>query len=150
MDDIKIRLGNESDLEAIYNIEKTVEDAWSIGILTQDLTENEFSLYLVAEVDERLVGFISLMNIAGEVHINNIAVDESFRGNKIGERLLNYGLNYYSKDKLIGFTLEVREDNYPAIALYKKFGFTSVGLRKNYYKNNKSAIIMWKMIEEIE
>ena len=41
-------------------------------------------------------------------------------------------------------TLEVRESNYPAISLYEKFLFESIGMRKNYYQdNNENALIMF-------
>lgn len=148
IDDIKIRTGLESDLDSIYDIEKLDVDAWSYGILKQDLLENEFSKYLVAEYNDELVGFLSIMNIYGEIHINNILVKEEYRNLSIGDKLLKYGLNFYEKDDIIGYTLEVREDNISAIKLYEKNGFTSVGMRKNYYNNNKNAIIMWKMLEE--
>lgn len=148
MDNIFIRFGEENDLEKLHDIEKSSVDAWTFEVLKEDFLKNNLSVYFVAEIDNEIIGFISVMNISGEVHINNIIVKEKFRGKKIGEKLLQYGLNYYPKDEIFGYTLEVREDNDPAINLYEKFGFTIVGKRKNYYANNKSAYIMWKMIGE--
>ena len=145
MVDIKIRQGKKEDLGRLYEIEKSSVDAWSYEILKQDLINNDLSVYFVAEMDLKIIGFISIMNISGEVHINNIIVDENYRGIKTGVKLLKYGMNYFSKDSVFGYTLEVREDNKPAINLYEKFGFKIVGKRKNYYKNNKSAFIMWKL-----
>ena len=76
-------------------------------------------------------------------------VSQDLLENKYSEYIVGtYAMEYYPRNKIMGFTLEVREDNYPAIALYKKMGFISVGMRKGYYKNNKDAFIMWKMIEE--
>ena len=41
-------------------------------------------------------------------------------------------------------TLEVRVGNKPAIRLYEKYGFKSLGTRKGYYQdNNEDALIMW-------
>ena len=57
-------------------------------------------------------------------------------------------MNFYPEKEIIGITLEVRVDNYPAIALYEKMGFVTVGIRTGYYKNNKDAYVMWKMTEE--
>ena len=49
---------------------------------------------------------------------------------------------YENKAKYI--TLEVRVSNIPAINLYEKFGFKSLGVRKGYYQNNnEDALIMW-------
>lgn len=148
MDKLIIRIAIPEDLDEIFAIESSVEDSWSYELVSQDLLENKYSEYIVGTMDEKLVGFISIMNIAGEVHVNNIAVDENYRNKGIGKKLLTYAMEYYPRNKIMGFTLEVREDNYPAIALYKKMGFISVGMRKGYYKNNKDAFIMWKMIEE--
>ncbi|MDO5028583.1 MAG: ribosomal protein S18-alanine N-acetyltransferase [Bacillota bacterium] len=145
---ILIRKVKEEDLVSLYEIEKTLEDSWSFNILRDDFLGNNFSSYFLAEKDGEILGFIALMNVAGEIHINNIAVDQNYRRQGIGQRLLTYGLNYFAKEKLIGYTLEVREDNLAAINLYEKLGFIKVGLRKNYYKNNKAALIMWKLIEE--
>ncbi len=148
MDSLLIRMAKEEDLDEIFAIEDSVEDAWSYELVKQDLLENKYSVYIVGVLDEKVVGFISIMNIASEVHINNVAVDESHRGKGIGEKLLSYGINFYPEKEIIGITLEVRVDNYPAIALYEKMGFVTVGIRTGYYKNNKDAYVMWKMTEE--
>ncbi|MFB0972786.1 MAG: ribosomal protein S18-alanine N-acetyltransferase [Tissierellia bacterium] len=148
MDSLLIRMAKEEDLDEIFAIEDSVEDAWSYELVKQDLLENKYSVYIVGVLDEKVVGFISIMNIASEVHINNVAVDESHRGKGIGEKLLSYGMNFYPEKEIIGITLEVRVDNYPAIALYEKMGFVTVGIRTGYYKNNKDAYVMWKMTEE--
>lgn len=146
--DYIIRKAKFSDLPAIYDIEKNQEDAWTYKILADDFVGNQFSLYLVAEDRGQVVGFVVLMNIAGEIHINNIAVKENYRRQGLGEKLLTYGMNSYNKEDLFGYTLEVREDNVQAIGLYEKLGFVKLGMRKNYYKNNKNALIMWKFLKE--
>lgn len=146
--DYKIRKASFSDLSAIYEIEKNQEDAWTYKILEDDFVGNQFSLYLVLEDQGEVIGFLVLMDIAGEIHINNIAVKENYRRQGLGEKLLTYGINSYNKENLFGYTLEVREDNIQAIGLYEKLGFVKVGMRKNYYKNNKNALIMWKFLKE--
>lgn len=146
--DYKIRKASFSDLSAIYEIEKNQEDAWTYKILEDDFVANQFSLYLVLEDQGQVIGFLVLMDIAGEIHINNIAVKENYRRQGLGEKLLTYGMNSYKKKDLFGYTLEVREDNVQAIGLYEKLGFVKVGMRKNYYKNNKNALIMWKILKE--
>ncbi len=148
MDELIIRMAKPEDLEDIFEIESSVADSWSYDLVKKDLLENKSTEYFVGTINDKIVGFITIMNIVGEVHINNIAVNEKFRNRGIGEKLLTYGMNFYSLDKLMGFTLEVRVDNWSAIALYEKMGFVTVGIRKGYYKENKDAYVMWKMIEE--
>ena len=145
----KIRKALESDLESLYNIEKQDEDAWSYGLFSADFLRSSFSRYLVAEDDGEILGFVAFMNISGEIHINNIIVDPKHRKKGIGLELLEAVIDYYKDDKdVMGITLEVRVDNVPAISLYEKLGFVEVGYREKYYKNNKDAYIMWKVLRE--
>lgn len=142
-----IREARESDLDDIFEIEVGTIDPWTFGILEADY-KNESTNYFVYEVDNEVVGYISLLNLASEIHINNIAVDIDYRNKGIATSLVEYGIEYFKDKDILGYTLEVREDNYPAIKVYEKSGFKAVGIRKNYYSNNKSAIIMWKYIGE--
>lgn len=147
---MKIEKALDSDLEKIYNIETQTEDSWSYDILKQDFLGDSPSEYYVIKEDGEILGFVSFMNVLGEVHINNIAVDTDKRRRGLGARLLKFVLNFYPKEDIMGVTLEVRTDNTPALKLYEKFGFSIVGKRDRYYKRNKDAFIMWKMLGEIE
>lgn len=59
--------------------------------------------------------------------------------------MLEFLLQKGEKNGIVAFTLEVRESNHAAIALYEKFNFINAGVRKNYYeKPTENAVIMWK------
>ena len=78
-----------------------------------------------------------------EAHITNIAVKAGNRGKGIGTLLMS---ELISRARLLGIkamTLEVKDINLPAIALYKSFGFTVEGVRPRYYNNLHDALIMW-------
>ncbi len=88
------------------------------------------------------------MNIVlDEAHIANIAVRKDLRNLKIGSKLLKALINEAST-KVQSITLEVNEKNLPAICLYKKYGFETLGKRKNYYNNQDDAYIMTKYISK--
>lgn len=88
------------------------------------------------------------MNIVlDEAHIANIAVRKDLRNLKIGSKLLKALINEAST-KAQSITLEVNEKNLPAICLYKKYGFETLGKRKNYYNNQHDAYIMTKYISK--
>ena len=81
--------------------------------------------------------------IAPEGEIYRIAVREDKRQRGIGYRLLSYSLKTERGRGLETVFLEVRSKNAAAIALYRAYGFTDIGIRKNYYKNpNDDAIVM--------
>jgi ribosomal-protein-alanine N-acetyltransferase len=91
-----------------------------------------------------IVGYAGLWLMTDEAHITTIAVDPEFQGNGIGELLL---LGLIERSVQIGahwLTLEVRVTNRVAQALYEKYTFKEMGLRRRYYSDNgEDAIVMW-------
>ena len=72
----------------------------------------------------------------------NIVTKKNKRNLGIGTLLLQELINISTQKKLKSITLEVNEKNIPAIKLYEKFNFEKVGIRKKYYNNTDSAILM--------
>lgn len=146
-----IRLAEEKDLDSIFEIEKnSFEDNWSYELLKYDLTKYELSKYFIIEDAENfeILAFLGMMQIMDEVHITNIAVKKTHRRLGLAKALLYHLDMIYKDENIYGITLEVAENNFPAINLYKKSGFIEEGKRLNYYKNNINAIVMWKYFKE--
>ena len=100
----------------------------------------------VVAVDQgEVIGCVVYRNIVGDVDITNVQVKEAYRGRGIGKRLMEAAME---KAAAIGgerFTLEVRESNKAAIALYRSLGFNEEGKRRDFYENpREDAVIMWK------
>ncbi len=91
-----------------------------------------------------IVGFYGFWQIIEEAHITTIATHPEYRKKKVATFLL-FDLIDECYNKMIKYiTLEVRESNVPAISLYEKFGFSTIGKRKKYYQdNNEDALIMF-------
>ena len=90
-----------------------------------------------------LVGFVGLWYMAGEAHIVSIAVREIYRRQGLGELLLIGALEMGMRRDCQVLTLEARVSNASAIALYEKYGFNVVGIRRGYYSDNaEDATIM--------
>ena len=145
--EIQTRKMELTDLETITeNLETDFDNFWNASIFKQELI-NENSYYLVALIDNKIVGFAGYMLILDEADITNIVVRKDMRNKKIATKLLSELLKTLEPmEKIEVVTLEVNENNILAITLYKKFGFDKVGLRKNYYDNHENAIIMTKKI----
>lgn len=105
--------------------------------IINNLKNNPFGAYLLYQKDKKIVGYLYYSKIYDRIEVNEIEVLEIYRRQNIASSMLEYLLINISKD----ITLEVRESNYPAINLYKKFGFTKLAIRKNYYKN-EDALLM--------
>ena len=96
-----------------------------------------------AEGDERVAGYVGIWFQGDQAHITEIAVRESLRGRGIGELLLIGTVRAAYEQGLEEVTLEARVSNFIAQRLYDKYGFNEVGIRKNYYADNREdAVIM--------
>ena len=137
MENLNIEIMKITDLDGVYEVEKnSFENHWSKKSLEDDL-KNEVSIYLVAKIYDKVVGYMGAWKIIDEAHITNIAVLKEYRGKKIGEALLKEMINTCKDNKINSMTLEVRVSNLVAQNLYKKFGFKFSGIRKEYYSDNK-------------
>ncbi len=139
----KILKMQEQHLEILAQDLNEYDDFWNEKIL-KDEFYNENSEYFVICEDEIVCGFAGLWFNIDEAHIMNIAVRKDFRKNGIGSELLSFLIDEAKSKEKMCITLEVRDDNTPAIELYKKFNFDILGRRKKYYNNVNDAIIMTK------
>ena len=107
--------------------------------------QNKLSLWLVAEEDGSVAGYIGSQTVMGETDMMNIAVHPDFRRRGIAEMLVKALVEELKKMESHCLTLEVRASNAPAIALYEKLDFSQIGRRKNYYRNpREDALILRK------
>ena len=132
------------DKDLLYlkeNLITEFDNFWNYEILKQEFL-NTNTTYIVAKQNETIVGFAGILTIVDEANIMNIVTKKDKRNLGIGTLLLQNLIQISKEQNLNSITLEVNEHNIPAIKLYEKFNFTKVGLRKKYYNNTDSAIIM--------
>lgn len=146
INNIKINYMKLADIDDICRVEAEAygEHHWSRDSFVDELDNNIANYYVARNENGELLGYLGAWVILDEVHVTTLAVSKDFRRNKVAQTLLlNFIEDCYSK-KVKYITLEVRVSNEPAIALYEKFGFHSLGLRRNYYQDNmEDALIMW-------
>ena len=132
------------DLPAVHAIEQASFDApWPPDAYRAELETNRLAQYLVARIDDEIVGFGGMWLMVDEGHIITFAIHPAWRRQHIGERLLLAFLDLALARGAHEATLEVRLSNLPARRLYEKFGFRPVGLRPRYYSDNgEDALIM--------
>lgn len=133
------------DIEQVLNVEKqSFTLPWSREAFFNELTRNQYAVYLVIEDEGRIVGYCGTWIVIDESHITNIAILPEYRGQKLGEALLRKMIEISISMGVVRMTLEVRVSNHVAISLYEKLGFQKGGIRKNYYTDNhEDAYVMW-------
>ena len=95
--------------------------------------------------NENVLGYLDFSLIYDRIEIDKFFVEENFRNQGIGKKLLSYLVVVAINNHVVSVTLEVRESNVIARELYKKFGFREVALRKFYY-GDENGILMEKQV----
>ncbi|RJQ53708.1 MAG: ribosomal-protein-alanine N-acetyltransferase [Actinobacteria bacterium] len=136
----------EDHLPEVLEIERTsFKVPWSKAAFLTELRRPETSEWRVAEEEGRVIGYGGLLCVGREGHITNLAVAGVSRRKGVARMILDELTNMAKQRGIASLTLEVRESNEAAIALYEKSGFHVVGRRKRYYpEDNEDALIMWK------
>ena len=136
---------NESHVKAVAELERICfSDPWSENSVASEL-KNKLALWLVAEEEGRVAGYIGSQTCTDESDVMNVAVHPDFRRRGIAETLVNALVEELRAIGSRCLTLEVRASNVPAISLYEKLGFGEIGRRKKYYRNpREDAMIMRK------
>jgi ribosomal-protein-alanine N-acetyltransferase len=162
-----------ADLPQIAEIEaESFPSAWPSSAYKRELQNNNLARYLVvvrqdapvpqprglrrllsamrirfgrppSPPEDYVVGFIGIWFMVDETHIVTVAVRESGRRKGVGELLLLAAFDLSREKGVPALTLECRVSNTAAQALYEKYGFQRLGIRKRYYTdNNEDAVIM--------
>lgn len=133
-----------SDVSRVMTIERECFAVpWHESAYITEIT-NRSAYYIVAWLEDEIVGFAGMWVIMDESHITTIGVARDQRGKKIGEELLVGLLNEAIKRGARRVTLEVRLSNSVAQNLYRKYGFKPAAVRKGYYTDNhEDALVMW-------
>jgi len=135
---MKIEKFDKKILEDIEEIEKeSFNEPWLKEVYMKLIEKDNVFVY-GAKADNRLVGFILIMDMIDVLEVIRIAIKKEYRRQGRGENILREFISDSDKD----IFLEVRTSNEKAIKLYKKIGFELLNIRKNYYKDtNESALI---------
>lgn len=119
-------------------------DPWSEKSVASEL-DNPLSLWLIAEADGVVAGYVGSQTVLDSADMMNLAVSQDFRRQGIGEQLVNSLTEALAEKGVKTLLLEVRISNEPAKQLYQKLGFEIVGKRPRYYeKPREDAVILRK------
>ena len=135
------------DLGEVLAIEHvSFPSAWSEESYRREL-RNPSGHYFVARLGAAIVGYAGMWIVAEEAHISTLAVHPQRRRCGLGERLIAHLISTAQQYGAELMTLEVREGNLAAQALYVKLGFQASGLRPRYYGDTgENAILMSRSV----
>jgi ribosomal-protein-alanine N-acetyltransferase len=121
------------DLDQVVAIEHAVyPQPWSRGNFIDSLL-NDYEAWVARDASDRLIAYFLLMPVVDEAHLLNISVRGALHGQGIGRQLLDRVVMLTRAKGLQSVLLEVRPSNTRALAVYLRYGFVQIGLRKSYY-----------------
>lgn len=144
---VLVRSAAVRDFWDIMRIENMCFSApWPEAAMWEDLTQlGEGKVYLVVEVDGKLVGYIGAHCFAGEAHIVTLAVAPDCRRMGLGELLVLTLVELVTSRGAEYVTLEYRVSNRAAERLYSKLGFMPAGVRRHYYPDTDEDAVVTDM-----
>jgi ribosomal-protein-alanine N-acetyltransferase len=134
------------DLDEVMRLEnEAFSHPWSVELFRRELTHDWSTVLLAEDPDDgnRLLGFVIFWIVHDEIHILNVATAPAQRRRGVARALLAETLRRGEPAKCRLATLEVRRSNAAALGLYEGLGFRRVGVRPNYYVDEREdAIVM--------
>lgn len=149
---LTIRPMLHGDVQAVHAIERRIfPNPWPLNSYYIEV-QSPSTYKWVAEIqDERgestIIGMVIVWLLVDEAHVGNIGVDRPFQQRGVGCRLLKTALQSLARLGAVTATLEVRENNQAALALYHRFGFIQTGRRKEYYIDNREDALILTLPE---
>jgi ribosomal-protein-alanine N-acetyltransferase len=113
-------------------------------MLLDEITNTQTRRYTVAIENKKLIGYLGVMFVMDELHVNTIGTLPGHEGKGVATSLLDDAWVVAKERGIKRATLEVAVSNTRAQELYFRYGFSPVGIRKNYYERTKEdALILW-------
>lgn len=141
---VTITTARFEDLASILQIERAAHiSPWSEGMLAASLNGKDY--FWKAELNHEIIGYLVVMQVVQQLELLNIVVSPAHQAKGLGKKLMQHLTDFALANRIHSTFLEVRRSNQTAIALYQKLGFEQVGVRKNYYPDEKQpedALVM--------
>lgn len=134
------------DLGEVQAIENDVyPHPWTRGNFLDSLYSG-YETWILRDIDDLLIGYFLVMLVVDEAHLLNITVRRDLHRHGFGRMLLDKVTALARERGMQSVLLEVRPSNQRAQAIYRRYGFIQVGVRKGYYPDTASqredAIVM--------
>lgn len=142
-----VRLGNLHDVDTLVELERLGYSgymAWEAYHFRKDMQTNPYAVYLLLERDGEIIGFISGRMTFKGAHISHIIVHPNYQSQGYGKELLTLWVSLAQQQQIRYATLEVRESNTSARALYAQYGFKEWKHIAHYYTDGEPALRLRK------
>ena len=142
---ISIKQIYEKDIELCYELDSNTISLWSKNQWASEFRKEGIQVFGIL-ISNLLIGICVIQMVQNEAQINYFAVNHKYRKRGFGSYLMNHLIMRCKKQKIYKLQLEVSQKNVIAKKFYDKFNFSTVGIRRNYYKDGSNAFLKEKIL----
>ena len=142
---ISIKQINETEIDLCYELDSNTISLWSKQQWTNEFKKEGTKIYCLLS-ENLIIGICVFHIVLDEAQINYFVISQKFRKNGFGSYLMSDLLKRCEKLNLKKLLLEVSQNNVTAERFYSRFDFSTVGIRKNYYKDGSHALLKEKKL----
>ena len=140
---ISIKQINENDIDLCYELDSNTISLWSKKQWANEFKKEGTKIYGLL-LENLVIGICVFQVVIDEVQINYFEVNQNFRERGFGSYLMSFLIKRCKKLNINKLLLEVSQSNITAENFYNRFDFSTVGIRKNYYKDGSDALLKEK------
>jgi len=137
---ISIEHINEKDIDLCYELDSKTISLWSKKQWSNEFKKEGTKIFGLL-ITNLVIGICVFQIVLDEAQINFFVINQKFRKKGFGSYLMNYLIRECEELNLKKLLLEVSQSNVSAERFYSRFDFSTVGIRKNYYKDGSHALL---------
>ena len=142
---ISIKHINEEDIDLCYELDSNTISLWSRNQWAKELKKEGIKV-IGLSLSNFVIGICVFQLVIDEAQINFFAVNIKYRNKGFGTYLMSYLIKECEKLNVKKLFLEVSHTNFTAEKFYNRFDFSTVGIRRNYYKDGSDALLKEKKL----
>ena len=140
---ISIKQINEKDIDLCYELDSNTISLWNKKQWANEFKKEGVKVFGIL-LSNLIIGICVLHVVLDEAQINFFAINNNHRKKGFGTYLMRYLIKECEKLNISKLILEVSHTNFTAEKFYSNFDFSTVGIRKGYYKDGSDALLKEK------
>ena len=142
---ISIKQINNKDIDLCYELDSNTISLWSKEQWANEFKKDGTKIFGLL-IKNLVIGICVFQVVLDEAQINYFVVNQKFRKKGFGSFFMSYLIKKCEKSNLKKLLLEVSQSNVTADRFYSRFDFSTVGIRRNYYKDGSDALLKEKKL----
>ena len=142
---VSIQPLTEKDIDLCYELDSNTISLWTKKQWSNEFKREGVKIFGLL-ISNFVVGVCAYQVVHDEAQINYFVVNQEFRKRGYGSFLMSYLIELCEKLDINKRLLEVSQENNAAQKFYDRFNFSTVGIRRNYYKDGSNALLKEKQL----